>query len=49
MIPIVLFDRAYWHEVCNFNALVKHGMISPRALEIFSYADTAEEGWKAMV
>jgi uncharacterized protein (TIGR00730 family) len=48
-IPIVLFDEAYWREVVNFDALVKHGMIEATDLTLFRYADTAETAWAALV
>jgi hypothetical protein len=44
-IPIVLFDRGYWDQVINFAALVEHGMVAARDLELFSYAENAEEVW----
>jgi uncharacterized protein (TIGR00730 family) len=46
MIPVVLFDRQYWSTVCNMQALVDTGMISPEALDLIAYADSAEEGWE---
>jgi hypothetical protein len=38
-IPIVLYGRSYWEEILNFDALVKHGMISPEDLQLFQFAD----------
>ena len=29
----------YWKEIINFDALVRHGMISPKDLKLFSFAD----------
>src|SRR3546814_14530989 len=48
-LPIVLIDRAYWSEVVDFEALARHGMISPEDLDLFEIVDTAEEAWEAMV
>ncbi len=48
-IPIVFFDQAFWEEVLNVPALVKHGMISQSALELIHYANSAQEGWDKMV
>lgn len=48
-IPIVLFGKAYWKRVINFDALVEEGAISPDDLKLFEYADTAEEGWDSLV
>ncbi len=38
-IPILLYGSAYWKEVVNFDALVRHGMISPEDLSLFEYVD----------
>lgn len=43
--PVILFGRAFWEDVVNFDALVKHGVISARDLELFRYVDTAEDAW----
>ena len=48
-VPVICFDKAYWTGVINFGALVEEGMISKEELAIFSYADTAEEAWAALV
>ncbi len=38
-IIIVLYGSTYWNEILNFDAMVRHGMISPEDLELFQYAD----------
>jgi uncharacterized protein (TIGR00730 family) len=38
-IKILLYGSSYWQEIINFEALVRHGMISPEDLELFQYAD----------
>ena len=38
-IPIVLYGSAYWKEVIDFEALVRHGMIDAKDLSLFRYAD----------
>jgi uncharacterized protein (TIGR00730 family) len=38
-IPIVLYGSAYWNEVINFEALVRHGMIDRHDLALFRFAD----------
>ena len=48
-IPVILFDRAYWNAVVNFAALADLGMISRKDLDLFDFADTAEEGWRALL
>jgi uncharacterized protein (TIGR00730 family) len=42
-IIIVLYGSAYWKEVLNFDALVRHGMISPEDLGLFQYADEPQD------
>lgn len=46
--PIVLFDRQYWREIINFEALVATGMVSPEHCQLFDYADSPEELWHSM-
>jgi uncharacterized protein (TIGR00730 family) len=36
---IVLYGAEYWREVLNFDALVKHGMISPEDVDLFALAE----------
>jgi uncharacterized protein (TIGR00730 family) len=48
-IPVVLFDETYWRSVVNFDALLEAGMISPQDLDLFSFADSAEEVWSQLV
>jgi uncharacterized protein (TIGR00730 family) len=47
-IPVVLYDREYWRSVVNFDALIEHGMIGAGDLELFGYAETAEELWEIL-
>ena len=41
-ILVVLYGSEYWKEILNFDALVKHEMISPDDLKLFQYADDPE-------
>jgi len=38
-IPVLLYGSAYWKEIINFEALVRHGTIAPADLELFSFVD----------
>lgn len=38
-VPILLYGSSYWKEVVNFDALVRHGTIDGKDLELFQYAD----------
>ncbi len=44
-VPIVLFGRDFWEEVINFKALAREGTISPEDIDLFEYAETAQEAW----
>jgi uncharacterized protein (TIGR00730 family) len=43
--PILLFGRAFWDKLINFEHLVEHGMISADDLHLFHFVETAEEAW----
>jgi uncharacterized protein (TIGR00730 family) len=38
-IMVLLYGSSYWKEILNFEALVRHGMISRDDLRLFQYAD----------
>jgi uncharacterized protein (TIGR00730 family) len=48
-IPVVLFDEAYWRGVINFEELRRHGMIAETDLDLFCFAETAEEVWTRLL
>ncbi len=48
-IPVVLFDEAYWRSVVNFEALVEADMVDAADLELFRFADTAEQIWSELL
>jgi uncharacterized protein (TIGR00730 family) len=41
-ITIILYGSAFWKEIVNFDALVKHGVISADDLNLFQFADTPD-------
>ncbi|MCH9031431.1 MAG: TIGR00730 family Rossman fold protein [candidate division Zixibacteria bacterium] len=45
-LPIILFGKSFWEKIINFDNLVDEGVIDPEHLELFSYAETAEEAWE---
>jgi hypothetical protein len=47
-IPVLLYGRDFWRSVVNFDALVEEGVVSARDLDIFTYCETAEEGWECV-
>jgi len=38
-VPVILYGSSYWQEIINFDALVRHGMISREDLKLFAFAD----------
>jgi uncharacterized protein (TIGR00730 family) len=38
-IPVFLYGSAYWKEVINFEALVRHGTIGAEDLQLFEFVD----------
>jgi hypothetical protein len=48
-IPIVLVEQSYWTRVINFPALAEEAMITQTDLDLFSYADDAEDAWRELV
>jgi len=47
-ILIVLYGSEFWKEIINFDALVRHGMISPEDVSLFQYADDPESAFKIL-
>ncbi|MEO1066324.1 MAG: LOG family protein [Pseudomonadota bacterium] len=47
-VPVLLFGKAFWERVINIEALAEEGTISPEDLELFSFVDTADEGWRTI-
>ena len=48
-IPVILVDKSFWTEVVNFDAFIRHQMIRPADLELFSFADDAEAIWSSLI
>jgi uncharacterized protein (TIGR00730 family) len=44
-VPVLLFGRAYWENIINFEALAEEGTIDPEDLSLFQYVETAREAW----
>jgi uncharacterized protein (TIGR00730 family) len=42
-VPFVLFGRAFWEKIINWDALADAGTISDEDLTLFKFVDTAEE------
>lgn len=47
-IKIQLYGSEFWREILNFDALVRHGMISPEDLNLFEFVDTPAEAFASL-
>jgi uncharacterized protein (TIGR00730 family) len=45
-LPILLFGEKFWRKVINFEELARQGTISPDDIRLFSYVETAVQGWE---
>ena len=48
-VPILLVGKWFWQRLVDWQFLVDEGTISPEDLELFDYAETAEEVWDKIV
>ena len=46
--PILLFGRAFWEKLLNFQYLVDTGMIAESDLKLFRFVESAEEAWEVL-
>lgn len=47
-IPILLFGKAFWNEIINWDALAKAGTIAASDLDLIEYVETADEAIEAL-
>jgi predicted Rossmann-fold nucleotide-binding protein len=43
---VILFGTQYWHEVIDFEALVRHGTIDREDLQLFHRTDSVDEAYE---
>jgi uncharacterized protein (TIGR00730 family) len=48
-LPVVLFDRNFWTSAINFEHFAKEKLINPKDLNLFTFADTPQAAWDALV
>jgi uncharacterized protein (TIGR00730 family) len=48
-VSVVLIGKSYWEDLINWKIFVEFGMISPKDLSLFHFAETAAEAWKIIV
>jgi hypothetical protein len=47
--PVVLFGTEYWKDVVNFDAMVKHGTISPEDVNLVYRTDSVDAAYEWVV
>ena len=48
-IPVILFGKAYWDQLINFDFLVAEGAINANDRDLIQYAETAEQAWQLIL
>lgn len=48
-IPVILFGKAYWDQLINFDFLVDEGAITASDRDLIQYAETAEQAWQLIL
>jgi uncharacterized protein (TIGR00730 family) len=48
-LPVVLVGREFWQRAIDFDFLVERGMLDAGELSLFTFAESAEEIWAAIV
>jgi hypothetical protein len=46
--PILLFGKAFWTRLIDFDLLIETGMIAAQDVNLFRFVETADEGWGAL-
>ena len=48
-VPVILYDKAFWQKLINFDMLVEEGLISAEDLDLIQYADTPKHAWQLIM
>lgn len=48
-LPIIFVGEAYWRGLINFDLLMEEGVVDPEDLELFCFAETAQEAWEIIL
>ncbi len=48
-VPVILYDKAFWQRLINFDMLVEEGLISADDVDLIQYADTPEHAWQLIM
>jgi len=47
-LPIIIYGSEYWNKIIDFEAMVKYGTISKKALDLFKFCDTVDEAFTCL-
>jgi uncharacterized protein (TIGR00730 family) len=47
-ILVVIYGRAFWQRILNFDELLANGVISPEDMDLFRIVDSPEEGFQVL-
>ncbi|MEO3865938.1 TIGR00730 family Rossman fold protein [Rheinheimera fenheensis] len=48
-VPVILYDKAFWQRLINFDMLVEEGLISADDVDLLQYADSPEQAWQLIL
>ena len=48
-LAVIIYDKKYWNNIINFDALVELGTISKSDLSLFTMCDTVDEDYNAVI
>jgi uncharacterized protein (TIGR00730 family) len=48
-LPVVLYDKHFWTSAINFEHFAKEKLINPKDLNLFTYADSPQQAWEALI
>jgi len=48
-LPIILFGEEFWRNCINFDYLVECGVIAPEDIDLFTFVETPQQAWDAIV
>jgi len=48
-LPIIFVGEDYWRKMLNFDMFVEEGVIDPEDLNMFKFAESAEEAWEMIL
>lgn len=47
-LPVIIYGSDYWHEILNFDAMVKWGMVSSEDLSLFKFCDDVDTAFECL-